>query len=52
MEIRHAFAKALRKARKANGLTQEDFAEVSSRTYLGTLERGKKGPTLDKILWP
>lgn len=49
MEIRHAFAKALRKARKANGLTQEDFAEVSSRTYLSTLERGQKSPTLDKV---
>lgn len=49
MEIRHAFAKALRKARKANGLTQEDFADVSSRTYLSTLERGQKSPTLDKV---
>ena len=39
----------MRKARKANGLTQEDFAEVSSRTYLSTLERGQKSPTLDKV---
>lgn len=49
MEIRHAFAKALRKARRARGLTQEDFSTVSSRTYLSTLERGQKSPTLDKI---
>lgn len=49
MELRHAFAKALRKARKANGLTQEDFSDVSSRTYLSTLERGQKSPTLDKV---
>jgi len=49
MEIRLAFAQALRKARKANGLTQEDFAEVSSRTYLSTLERGQNSPTLDKV---
>lgn len=49
MELRYAFAKALRKARKANGLTQEDFADVSSRTYLSTLERGQKSPTLDKV---
>lgn len=49
MEIRHAFAKALRQARKANGLTQEDFGEVSSRTYLSTLERGQNSPTLDKV---
>lgn len=49
MKIRHAFAQALKKSRKAHGLTQEDFSEVSSRTYLSTLERGKKSPTLDKI---
>jgi len=49
MEFRHAFAKALRTARKANGLTQEDFSVVSSRTYLSTLERGQKSPTLDKV---
>ncbi len=49
MRIRHAFAKALKKARKSRGLTQEDFSEVSSRTYLSTLERGQKSPTLDKI---
>lgn len=49
MKIRQAFAQALKKSRKAHGLTQEDFSEVSSRTYLSTLERGKKSPTLDKI---
>jgi transcriptional regulator with XRE-family HTH domain len=49
MKIRYAFAKALRKARRSRGLTQEDFSEVSSRTYLSTLERGQKSPTLDKI---
>lgn len=47
--MRSGFAKALRKARKARGLTQEDFSAVSSRTYLSTLERGQKSPTLDKI---
>lgn len=49
MEFRHAFAKALRKARRSRGLTQEDFSDVSSRTYLSTLERGQKSPTLEKI---
>ncbi len=49
MDIRQAFAKALRQARKTRGLTQEDFSLVSSRTYLSTLERGLKSPTLDKI---
>lgn len=47
--MRYAFAKALKTARKAHGLTQEDFSSVSSRTYLSTLERGQKNPTLDKI---
>lgn len=49
MEIRYAFARALKAARKSKGLTQEDFSIVSSRTYLSTLERGQKSPTLDKI---
>lgn len=49
MNIRQAFALALRKTRKARGLTQEDFSIVSSRTYLSTLERGMKSPTLDKV---
>lgn len=47
--MRHAFAKALRDTRKSRGLTQEDFSMVSSRTYLSTLERGQKSPTLDKL---
>jgi transcriptional regulator with XRE-family HTH domain len=46
---RLAFAKALRKIRKARGLRQEDFSDQSSRTYLSVLERGKKSPTLEKI---
>lgn len=49
MDIKQAFAKALKIARKAKQLTQEDFSDVSSRTYVSTLERGLKNPTLDKI---
>lgn len=49
MDIQHAFAKSLKTARKAKGLTQEDFSIVSSRTYLSALERGLKNPTLEKI---
>lgn len=49
MDIQHAFAKSLKRVRKARGLTQEDFSNVSSRTYLSTLERGLKNPTLEKI---
>lgn len=47
--MRVAFAKALKNARKSRELTQEDFSDVSSRTYLSSLERGKKSPTLDKL---
>ncbi|KGA34985.1 XRE family transcriptional regulator [Pectobacterium brasiliense] len=40
---------ALRRIRKARGLSQEAFSDVSSRTYLSSLERGLKSPTLNKI---
>lgn len=48
MELREAFAIALRNSRVRHGLTQEDFGIVSSRTYLSTLERGLKNVTLEK----
>ena len=40
---------ALRKIRKARGLSQEAFSDVSSRTYLSSLERDLKSPTLNKL---
>lgn len=49
MELRQAFAAALKAARKSKNLTQEDFANVSSRTYISTLERGGNSPTLEKV---
>lgn len=49
MAPRNTFSKALKKVRKARGLTQEDFSDVSSRTYLSSLERGQKNPTLGKV---
>lgn len=49
MDIKEAFAKALKQARISKQLTQEDFSNVSSRTYISSLERGLKNPTLDKI---
>jgi len=49
MELRKAFGQALKQTRTSHGLTQEDFSEVSSRTYLSALERGLKSPTLDKL---
>ena len=49
MKLREGLAEALRETRKQRELTQEDFSDVSSRTYLSTLERGMKSPTLDKL---
>jgi transcriptional regulator with XRE-family HTH domain len=43
------FAQALRRIRKARGIPQEAFALESSRTYVSTLERGLKSPTLNKV---
>ena len=39
----------MRLIRKKKGLTQEDFGVVSSRTYVSSVERGLKNPTLAKI---
>jgi transcriptional regulator with XRE-family HTH domain len=47
---KNAFPAALKALRKARGLSQEDFSDVSSRTYLSSLERGLKNPTLSKIV--
>jgi transcriptional regulator with XRE-family HTH domain len=49
MELKQAFGSALRALRIRGGLTQEDFALVSSRTFMSSLERGMKGATLEKI---
>jgi transcriptional regulator with XRE-family HTH domain len=50
MPSKNAFPAALQAIRKARGLSQEDFSDVSSRTYLSSLERGLKSPTLTKIV--
>ena len=42
-------AEAIRAARRASGLSQESFSLVSSRTYVSSLERGLKSPTLAKL---
>lgn len=49
MELNIAFGLALKQIRRSKNLTQEDFGTVSSRTYLSTLERGLKSPTLEKV---
>lgn len=43
------FSNALHLVRKARGLTQEDFDDISSRVYISALERGIKQPTLPKV---
>jgi len=43
------FGKALQYARKSKGIAQEQFDVVSSRTYVSTMERGVKSPTLKKV---
>ena len=48
--ISPSFARALRAVRKARGIPQEAFDQVSSRTYVSTLERGLKVPTISKVL--
>lgn len=46
----HDLARAIRTARMARGLTQEAFSDVSSRTYLSSVERGLKIPTWAKLV--
>ncbi|MDP2451816.1 helix-turn-helix domain-containing protein [Polaromonas sp.] len=48
-EHQNKFSKALRQTRAARGLPQEAFSLVSSRTYVSSLERGLKSPTLLKV---
>lgn len=43
------FGTSLKTVRKRRGLSQEDFSVLSSRTYVSTLERGQKSPTLSKV---
>jgi len=49
MDIKRSFGDALRQVRKARNMSQEDFSIISSRTYISSLERGLKSPTLEKI---
>lgn len=49
MAAKHSLATAIRTVRKARGLSQEAFSDVSSRTYLSSLERDLKSPTMHKL---
>jgi transcriptional regulator with XRE-family HTH domain len=45
-----SFARALRAVRKARAITQEEFDPASGRTYVSTMERGLKVPTISKVV--
>ena len=51
MEIREVFARNLRKARQAKGLSQEALAYDAGidRTYISALERGVYSATIDMV---
>ena len=49
MAAKNSLAAALKTVRKARGLSQEAFSDVSSRTYMSSLERDLKSPTMHKL---
>ena len=49
MAAKHTLSEALKTIRKARGLSQEAFSDVSSRTYMSSLERDLKSPILNKL---
>ena len=49
MAAKNSLAAAIRTVRKARGLSQEAFSDVSSRTYMSSLERDLKSPTIHKL---
>jgi transcriptional regulator with XRE-family HTH domain len=51
MDIREVFARNLRKARHASGLSQEALAHEAEvdRTYISALERSVYGATIDMV---
>lgn len=49
MSIKKSLGLAIQTSRKVKKITQEDFSEISSRTYISTLERGLYSPTVEKV---
>ncbi|HEY8098464.1 MAG TPA: helix-turn-helix transcriptional regulator [Methylobacter sp.] len=49
MKMQKRFGRTLQALRKTKGLTQEEFSLISSRTYMSSLERGLKSPTMTKL---
>jgi transcriptional regulator with XRE-family HTH domain len=48
MDMRKLVGRNVKRIRQKNGLTQEQFAEVSgfSQQYISSLERGRRNPTV------
>ena len=49
MTLKTSFASVLRALRNKRNISQRDFADTTSRTYLSKLELGKSSITLDKL---
>lgn len=49
MTLKASFANVLRALRSKRNISQRDFADTTSRTYLSKLELGKSSVTLDKL---
>lgn len=47
--FRSSLGRALRLFRQFRGMSQEDLADTSSRTYLSDVERGRKALTVEKL---
>ncbi|RII76797.1 helix-turn-helix domain-containing protein [Pseudomonas monteilii] len=49
MTLKSSFATVLRAIRSKRNITQRQFADATSRTYLSKLEGGRSSITLDKL---
>lgn len=50
-EVLKKFGEKVRKLRKEKGMSQEQLADEAGieRSYMGTIERGERNPTLLKV---
>ncbi|MBO9355924.1 helix-turn-helix domain-containing protein [Bordetella petrii] len=50
MGEKQGIGQAIKMVRVTRGLSQEAFSDVSSRTYMSSVERGLKNPTWAKVV--